>query len=73
MAAAWRSAHAGHVPGDNELLARLLTLTALIAGTMQYVELMARRVAERRRRADVALAQDAGLRGLVRIALIDRG
>jgi hypothetical protein len=70
-AAQW--AQATLVPGDIDLLARLLTVAALIGGTIEYAELMARRVVERRVRAEIAATQEAGLRGLVRISLQDRG
>jgi hypothetical protein len=57
-------------PNDVELLARALTLAALVAGAIQYSLLIRRRIA---RRTDAVLieSQEAGLRGLVRVMLVD--
>lgn len=55
---------------DHLLLAQLLTLSGLIAGTAEYSTLIRRRV-ERRRLADRSAAESAGLQGLVRVFLAD--
>lgn len=57
-------------PNDVELVARALTLVALVAGAIQYSLLIRRRIA---RRTDAALneSHEAGLRGLVRVMLVD--
>ena len=53
------------------LLGQSLTLIALIAATIEYVELAKRRAAQRIVRAEMAAVEEAGLRGLVRTLLID--
>lgn len=57
-------------PSDVELLARALTLAALVAGAAQYSFLIRQRVA-RRTAAVLDESQEAGLRGLVRVMLLD--
>ena len=54
------------------LLAELLTLAALIAGTIEYCEVIRRRIVHRGLAADSRAAQEAGLHGLVRVLLVDR-
>jgi hypothetical protein len=57
----------------HETLASLLALAALIAATIEYMEIVRRRVQRRRALADLDLMNQAGLRGLVRIfAATDR-
>ncbi len=53
---------------DQQLLAQLLVLAGLLAGTGEY-SVMVRRRAERR--AAVAAAHASGLQGLVRVFLAD--
>ena len=57
-------------PNDVELLVRALTLAALVAGATEYSLLIRERVA-RRTAAVVNESQEAGLRGLVRVMLLD--
>ena len=54
------------------LLAKLLSFAALLAGTIQYVELMKRRQSARAYGADRAAFEHEGLRGMVRVFLGDR-
>lgn len=61
--------HDGGVTHDVELLGRLVALAALIGATIEYAEILRRRVERRRRAADIADSQAAGLRGLVRVFL----
>jgi len=53
------------------LLGQSLTLIALMGATIEYAELAKRRAADRRRDAETAAMQEAGLRGLVRALLIN--
>jgi hypothetical protein len=53
------------------LLGQLLALIALMGATIEYAELAKRRARDRRRHAETAAMQEAGLRGLVRALLID--
>ena len=53
------------------LLAQSISLAALIAATLEYAQLVARRAAERRRIADLRLTEESGLRGLVRVTLLN--
>ena len=53
------------------LLGQSLALIALMGATIEYAELTKRRAADRRRDAEAAAMQEAGLRGLVRALLID--
>jgi hypothetical protein len=59
------------VTDDVQLLGRLVAFAALIAATIEYAEILARRELERRRRGELAAVQEAGLRGLVRLTLMD--
>ena len=56
---------------DSLTLARLLTLAALTAATCQYAEIVRRRTMRRRVDLDRSAAEEAGLRGLVRLFLVD--
>jgi hypothetical protein len=56
---------------DTLTLARLLALTALIAGTIDYAEVLRRRVARRKRERERAVFEERGLHGLVRVFLAD--
>ena len=48
-----------------------LAYAALLAATIEYCEIVKRRVAERQRMADNEVAAEAGLRGVVRVFLAD--
>jgi len=54
------------------LLAKLLSLAALLAATIQYMELVKHRQAARAHRADRAAFEHESLRGMVRVFLDDR-
>ncbi len=54
------------------LLLQLVTMSGLIGGTIEYIEIVKRRVERRRREAEQRAAQEAGLRGLVRVLLTER-
>ena len=56
---------------EHLLLAQLLALAALIAGTAEYSTVLGRRKANRTIEADRAVAE-SGLSGLVRVMLVDR-
>ena len=59
--------------GDAQhLLGELLLLAALIAATIEYAEILRRRVTRRAWAADQRAAQDSGLEGLVRVFLAER-
>jgi hypothetical protein len=53
------------------LLAQSISLAALIAATIEYAQMIARRAAARQRAADLRLTQESGLRGLVRVTLLN--
>ena len=53
------------------LLAQSISLAALIAATLEYAQLIARRTVARRRAADLLLTEESGLRGLVRVTLLN--
>jgi hypothetical protein len=57
--------------GTQYLLTQLVAYAAVLAATIEYCQIVKRRVAERQRRADNEVAADAGLRGIVRIFLAD--
>jgi hypothetical protein len=57
---------------DQYVIGRGLILVALIAGTIEYLEIIVRRTRRRRADADRRLADDVGLRGLVRVMLIGK-
>lgn len=52
---------------SHQLLAELLTQACLIGATIEYAEIVRRRVVARGELAALADLQEAGLRGLVRI------
>lgn len=55
------------------VLSELLALVALVAATIEYREIIQRRAQHRRIANDEARAiQEAGLRGMVRVLLVDR-
>jgi hypothetical protein len=54
---------------DSLLLARLLSLSALMAATVEYSEVLKHRVAQRTQARECALLQQSGLLGLARIFL----
>jgi hypothetical protein len=56
---------------EHALLAELLTLAGLVAGTAEYSMIIRRRQVRRDRAALQAAAEMAGLRGLVRVFLAD--
>lgn len=56
---------------DTELLGRLLAMASLLAATIEYGEIVQRRVKVRQLEADRLAAQASGLRGLVRVFLTD--
>jgi hypothetical protein len=56
---------------DTQTLAQLLSLAALIAATIEYAEVIKRRVKRRADARERAAIQDVGLNGLVRVFLAD--
>ena len=58
--------------GSQNFLAHLLTLAGLIGGTIEYIEILKRRITARRQKADDDAAADSGLRGMIRVFLTDR-
>lgn len=54
------------------MLAKLLSLAALVAATIQYVELVKCRQSTRAQSADRAAFEHEGLRGMVRVFLGER-
>jgi hypothetical protein len=54
---------------DTLLLARLLSLGALMAATVEYSEVLKHRVAQRAQVRDCALLEESGLLGLARVFL----
>ena len=57
---------------DQTQLAHLLTVAGLLGGTIEYIEIVKRRVAARRAEAEREAGAESGLRGIVRVMLIDR-
>ena len=53
------------------MLAKLLSMAALIAATTEYAEILKRRVVRRADARERAALQDVGLTGLVRVLLAD--
>ena len=53
------------------LLAQSISLAALIAATAEYARLIAHRTVDRERDADRLLTEESGLRGLVRVTLLN--
>ncbi|MEP6469801.1 MAG: hypothetical protein ABJC24_08535 [Chloroflexota bacterium] len=56
---------------ETNALAQLLATSGLIAGTIEYVEILKRRTAARRVAAERKEGAEIGLRGLVRVLLVD--
>jgi hypothetical protein len=56
---------------DTHTLAQLLALAALIGATIEYMEVIKRRVKRRAEARERAALQDVGLKGLVRVLLAD--
>jgi hypothetical protein len=54
-----------------EMLGQLVSMGALVGGTVEYVEILKRRAQERRLAADRERSADTGLQGLVRVFLAD--
>lgn len=52
-------------------LGELLALAALVAATVEYGEILKRRAVARRRAADDAALAESGLRGMVRVFLVE--
>jgi hypothetical protein len=59
------------MPADPHLTAQLLAIIALLAATVEYFEIVRRRVLARARAALAAEAQASGLAGLVRVFAAD--
>lgn len=57
---------------DAVVASQLLAFAALVAGTVEYREILKRRDLLRRREAEQRAADDAGLRGMVRVFLAER-
>ena len=55
---------------DPLTLARVVSLAGLIGGTIEYAEILRRRIARRARAAERAEFEEHGLHGLVRILLV---
>ena len=55
---------------DPLTLARLMSLAGLIGGTIEYAEILRRRIARRARDAERAEFEEHGFHGLVRILLV---
>lgn len=60
-----------HPMADPVLVAQLLSFAALVAATVEYREILRRRVTVRRREAEQRAQYDAGLRGMVRVFLAE--
>jgi hypothetical protein len=56
---------------DTQTLAQLLATSGLIGSTIEYAELLKRRTAARRAAAERQEGAEVGLRGLVRVLLVD--
>ena len=54
------------------LLGQLLSLAGLIGGAIEYCEIIRRRAGLRRLEAERLAAQEAGLRGMVRVFLAEK-
>jgi len=54
---------------DQHTLAQAIALIALIAGTIEYIEMIGRRAARRDSEAELRSDEDTALRGLVRVFL----
>jgi hypothetical protein len=71
MAVGATAVDAGAMTPEHRLLAELLTLAGLVAGTAEYSIMIRRRQARRARTALQSAAEMAGLQGLVRVFLAD--
>ncbi|MEX0626037.1 MAG: hypothetical protein WD402_05795 [Chloroflexota bacterium] len=56
---------------DTVMLARLLSMAALIAATTEYAEVIRRRVVRRAKARERSVLEQHGLHGLVRVFLAD--
>jgi hypothetical protein len=56
---------------ETQALAQLLATSGLIGSTIEYAEILRRRTAARRAIAEREVAAEIGLRGLVRVLLVD--
>ena len=56
---------------DPVLVSQVLSFVALIAATVEYREILRRRVVVRDHEAEERAAYDAGLRGMVRVFLAE--
>lgn len=56
---------------DAVVASHILSFAALIAATIEYREILRRRVVSRRQEADERAALDAGLLGMVRVFLAE--
>jgi hypothetical protein len=59
-------------PFNSDLLAQLLAYAALLAGTIQYCEIVRHRGQRRTLEADRRAAEEAGLWGMVRVFLAEK-
>ena len=59
------------MPPTSEMLGQLVSVGALIGGTVEYVEIIKRRARRRREAAEREASGDIGLQGLVRVLLTD--
>jgi hypothetical protein len=67
------TADPSHMGASQLFLTELLSLAGLIGGTIEYGEIIQRRARRRRMvEADQRAAQEAGLRGMVRVFLAER-
>ena len=67
------TADLSHMGASQLFLTELLSLAGLIGGTIEYGEIIQRRARRRRMvEADQRAAQEAGLRGMVRVFLAER-
>lgn len=56
---------------DVVLASQLLAFAALVGATVEYREILLRRVIVRREQAELQAVRDAGLRGMVRVFLAE--
>lgn len=70
---AWPGRIVSCMAADTVMLARLLSMAALIAATTKYAEVIKRRVVRRADARERAVFEERGLRGLVRVFLADAG
>ena len=67
----WTDAFA--MDADAVTLARLLSIAALVAATIEYAEIIRRRGLRRAEARERATREEIGLHGLVRVLLADAG